>query len=116
MSPFKQFREIYRVEDFKVSDSYQKNLEILYLDEEVPTPVEEATGRVSFMKLAQFLSVSVTRNAAIIDKISEKYDAFEDFRCVVFSRFRQHNKCLYELCVKCPNKYIIDGTNTKTNT
>lgn len=56
-----------------MSESYQKNLEILYLDEDIPTPIEERTGRVSFMKLAKYLSNSEYRNNTIIDKITEKY-------------------------------------------
>lgn len=56
VSPFQQFKETYRVDDFKVSESYQKTLELLYFNEDVPSPIEEKTGRVSFMKLALYLS------------------------------------------------------------
>jgi hypothetical protein len=105
---------MFYVDDFKVSEGYQKTLELLYLNEDVPSPIEEKTGRVSFMKLALHLSHQPYRNNAIINKITEKYNQFEDFRCVVFTWFKEHNWYLYDH-TNVPNKYIVDGDNGKTN-
>lgn len=61
------------------------------------------------------LSNSEKRNKLIVSKLEENFEKYEDFRCVVFSRFKDHNQRLFDMINLSDRKFIIDGNYTKTN-
>lgn len=74
------------------------------------------SSKIDFVKLTKLLAGDKDRNKLISSKLKQMYALFDDFRCVVFSRFKDHNKMLYDMFdIEGACKFIVDGNHTKTN-